>query len=170
MQISFARSRMELVNPTTHATVCPTEGKNGAFLGGSWAGCLESLCSFSTEQLSAAHNCTISRLSSPGGRSCTIFSMKSDKKICTILEPSRLLNKIAQFLKGRLVSLQNCAICWGICSACSWTKCGDIAYEGGCNKIWWTSYHSPRKSVKLVYLTRQDMLLWKVGREAPKWS
>jgi len=36
--------------------------------------------------------------------------MKPDWQNCAILEPSSLLDRIAQFLEERLVSLQNCAI------------------------------------------------------------
>lgn len=55
-------------------------------------------------------DCAIPRLSSPAGRFCAIFLMKLDWKNCTILEPIKLPDKIVQFLVGRLVSLQNCAI------------------------------------------------------------
>lgn len=71
--------------------------------------CLE-LHNFWVEQLTAAHNCTISGLSRPAGRNCTIFWVKLGWQICAIMEPNRFPNRIVQFLEGRLLSLQNCVI------------------------------------------------------------
>ena len=70
-------------------------------------------------------------------KDCVIISVKLDRKICAILDPSTLPDRIAQFLEGRLVPLQNCTISWGSCLACSWTKSGEIACEGGA-----TSHHA----------------------------
>ena len=41
---------------------------------------------------------------------------------------------------------------------------------GECIKVWSTCFLFARKSLELVYLMKQDKVLWKVGREAPKWS
>ena len=100
------------------------------FLGGSWAGCLEGLRNFWEEQLTTAQDYTISRLNSPTRRNCVIFPVNNDRQIYAILDPNRLPDRIAQFLEGRLVSLQNCAISWGSYSACNWIKSGETTYEG----------------------------------------
>jgi len=60
--------------------------------------------------MTAAKNYTISRLSNHAWKNCIIFLVNGDRKICTILEPSKLPDKIAQFLEGRMVPLQNCTI------------------------------------------------------------
>ena len=110
MQVNFSWSWVERVNPLTHVTTCLIEGKIFAFLGGSWAGFLEGLCNFWVEQLTTAQNCAISGMICPTGRNCAIFPVNSNRQICAILEPNKLPDKIAQFLEGRLVPLQNCAI------------------------------------------------------------
>jgi len=110
----------------------------------SWEGCLDGfaqyflavgvvvpewLHNFWAKQLTAAQNCAISGLSSLIGLDCAVFLVKVDRQDCTILEPSRLPVRIMQFLGERLVTLQNCIISWGSCSACSWTKFGEISFE-----------------------------------------
>ena len=60
--------------------------------------------------MTSVHNFIISGLSSCPGMNCAIFERKTDKKNCAIMEPTRLPDRIAQFLEGRLVSLQNCVI------------------------------------------------------------
>ena len=49
-----------------------------AFLAGRWADCLGDLCNFWAEQLTAAQDSAIPRLSSPAGKNCAIFSVKLD--------------------------------------------------------------------------------------------
>ena len=41
---------------------------------------------------------------------------------------------------------------------------------GECIKLWLIGCLCARKTLKLVYLTKQDKVLWKAGREAPKRS
>jgi len=47
---------VEPIKPTAHATVCATEGKKCAFLGGRWAGSPKALYNFWVKQLIAAQN------------------------------------------------------------------------------------------------------------------
>ena len=87
--------------------------KKCAFLAGSWAGYPGDLHNFLVEQLSPTKMCTNSGLSNSAGESCTIPTGSVDWQNCVILESSRLSERIAQFLEGRLVSLQKCAIFLG---------------------------------------------------------
>lgn len=65
------------------------------------------------KQLTTAQDCAILGLSRSAEKDFTLFQVKPDWEDCTILDPSKLPDKIVQFLEGRLVSLQNCAIYWG---------------------------------------------------------
>lgn len=129
MQVNFSRPRVEPVNSMAHATSCLLEGEICAFMVGSWLGFPEGLCNFWEEQLTVAQNCTISRLSSLVGTDCAVFTRKVDWQDCIVYEPIKLIVRIAQFLEGRMVPLHNCAIYWGRCSTCSWTKSENTACE-----------------------------------------
>lgn len=85
------------INSATHATICLARRTKCAFMGGSWVGCLEGLHILWVEQLTTTQNCTISRLSSPLGRNSAIFLVNCGRQICTILEPSRLPDRIRNF-------------------------------------------------------------------------
>lgn len=135
MQVKFSWSWVELVKPTAHARACSTAGRKCAFLEGSWADCPGDLRNLWAEQLIVAQDCTILGLSSPAGRNCAIFWIMLDWQNCAILEPSRLTNIIVQFVEGRLVAIQNCAISWGSYSTYSWTKSGEIACEGNASRF-----------------------------------
>ena len=69
-------------------------------MGGSWVDCPKGLCNLWAEKLTIVHNCAIYGLISYARRDCAIFRVKGDRKICTILEPSRLPERIAQFVEG----------------------------------------------------------------------
>ena len=111
-------------NSATHARDCSTVGRKCTFLATSWDGFPIDLHNFWVEKLTATHICTNYGLTNPARENCAIFTVRVDCENCAIIEPNRLRVMIAQFLEGRLVSLQNCAIYWGSCSTCSWTKSG----------------------------------------------
>jgi hypothetical protein len=86
-------------------------GEKCTFLAGSWADCPGDLHNFWAEQLTAAQICTNPGLNSLLlGKNCTNPAGRVGWQDCAILEPSRLSERIAQFLEGRLVSLQKCTI------------------------------------------------------------
>lgn len=58
----------------------------------------------------AAQNCANFGLSYSVGPDCLIFSRKTVSLYYAISEPSRLANRFAQFMQGRLVPLENCTI------------------------------------------------------------
>jgi len=60
--------------------------------------------------LTTAQICANSGLSNLAGEICTNPVGNVGRQGCAILDPSRLPERIAQFLEGRLVALQKCVI------------------------------------------------------------
>ena len=107
MQVKLSWSRVELVKESTYARGYLIARRKYAFLDGISVDFLGDLCNFWAEQLTITQDYVIPGLSSPVGKNCPIFWMKHDQKNCAILEPSKLPDRITQFLEERLVSLQN---------------------------------------------------------------
>ena len=106
----FSQSQRETINSVAHERDCSTIGEKCAFLAWSQAGCVGDLRNFWAEQLTATHICTNSGLSNLVGEICANPSGRIGRQDCIILETSRLPERIAQFLEGRLFSFQKFAI------------------------------------------------------------
>jgi len=84
---------------------CSIAWRKCSFLAGSWVDYLGDLCTLWAEQLTATQICKNFGMSSPTGENCAILVESVNWQNCAILEFSRLLKKIRQFLEGRIVSL-----------------------------------------------------------------
>lgn len=109
LQVKFPRSWLELVNQIVHACRCSIAWEKCIFLTVSWVDCPRGLRNFWAEQLTAAQICKSWAEKLVDGKNCANPARRVGWQDCSILEPSRLLEGIAQFLEGRLVALQKCA-------------------------------------------------------------